>query len=60
MVQTELERLLVAVAPQSHLLLLAAVPLPASEAQEVAQRAVAAEVAVQSTAAEERAAELPA
>ena len=60
MVQTERLRPLLVVAPQSHRLLLAAVPLPASEAQEVAQRAVAAEVAVQSTAAEERAAELPA
>jgi hypothetical protein len=36
MVQTELERLLVAVAPQSHLLLLAAVPLPASAARAAA------------------------
>jgi hypothetical protein len=54
MVQTERLRPQLVVAPQSHRLLLAAVPL-ASEAQEAAQRAAAA---VQSTAAEERAAEL--
>jgi hypothetical protein len=36
MVQKELERLPVAAAPRSHLLLLAAVPLPASEARAAA------------------------